>query len=140
VKAEGTKQLSAEVVWDWALDFRNVIVEVGPSRRPGGSAARFQSGQYDGQRFGLTTALPNSQECECQLIQDPSVNLKIPAEFLHPVGPTGSGQRIVILSGQGQGQIRVTQYKDQGQWMMQTTPEHSAMIVVDEDCLCMLWK
>lgn len=132
--------------WDWALDFRNVIVEIAASSRVGTRNPRhFQRGAYDGQVFGYSEPSSGTEDvCVCHLLSDPSGATveNVPAEYLRPARPTLPGQVVVVIGGDGtmKGQQRTTEYADQGQWMMR--PENGEMVpaVLGEGDLCRIWK
>ncbi|WVR08642.1 transcription elongation factor SPT5 [Kwoniella sp. DSM 27419] len=129
------------IAWDWALDFRNVIVEIGPSSRPNTRAPlHFQRGAHDGRRFGYDTIVGES--CRCVSLDDPSVVEDIPAEYLKPCHPDTPGQTVVCIGGGTEivGQQRTTQYENAGSWMMEMEHGDVAALVLDDKDLCRIWK
>jgi transcription elongation factor SPT5 len=125
------------VPWDWALDFRNVIVEIGPSVKPSTrSPLHFQRGALDGQVFGYDDIIGESMRCVS--ISDPSTSEVVPAEYLRPARPTQPGQVVVIIAGDAKGQQRTTSYENDGQWMMEA--EAGDMLVLPGESLCRIWK
>ena len=132
--------------WDWALDFRNVIVEIGPSNKPGTrSPLHFQQGSYDGQQFGYdlpSNETAGSEACRCTLISDPTVLESIPAEYLRPARPTAAGQVVVVIGGDtaDKGQQLTTDYQYEKQWMMQAQHPGAMGSVLDGADLCRIWK
>ncbi|KAK4688473.1 transcription elongation factor SPT5, partial [Tremellales sp. Uapishka_1] len=132
---------SNAIPWDWALDFRNVIVEVGPSTRPGTrNPLHFQRGAVDGQRFGLEAV--SGETVTCQMLSSSEEIVDIPAEYLRPCRPDGPGQMVIFLTGTSdqKGQQRTTAYLNDGQWMMESAPGDPMAYVMDEESLCRLWK
>lgn len=127
------------VPWDWALDFRNVMVVVGPSQRPGTRNPRhFQRGFYDGKEFGIEST--TGEMVNCRSLEDNS-SIEVPAEYLAPVRPDDEGQVVIFLSGGDlKGQQRTTQYKSDNQWMMEQEPSDVVGLVMDEDCLARIWN
>lgn len=126
---------------DWALDFRNVIVEVGPSALPGTRNPRhFQRGVYDGKRFGFNEITQTSAKCIS--LDDPSKEEEILAEYLRPCKPDGPGQVVIVITQeQGlQGSQKTTSYLNDGQWMMELDPGEVTPVVISEDSLCRIWK
>lgn len=131
--------LFSVVTWDWALDFRNVLVEVGPSNRPGTrNPLHHQRGAIDGQRFGLEQSVDEISKCVS--LTDPSQVHQIPAEYLRPARPDGPGQVVVFLAGNDKGQQRTTAYMNDSQWMMEQDPSDMMALVMDEEGLCRIWK
>lgn len=125
------------VPWDWALDFRNVIVEIGPSVKPSTrSPLHFQRGALDGQVFGYDDIIGESMRCVS--VSDPSNSEVVPAEYLRPARPTQPGQVVVIIAGDAKGQQRTTSYENDGQWMMEA--EAGDMLVLPGESLCRIWK
>ena len=135
---------SSGLAWDWVLDFRNVIVEVGPSSRPGTrNPLHFQRGAYDGKKFGYDA--PTDESARCVLLDDPSVEETIPVEYLRPAKPDGAGQSVVVVSStvggsDMRGQQRVTLYEDSGSWMMEQDAGDVGPLVLDGAGLCRIWK
>lgn len=127
--------------WDWALDFRNVIVEIGPSYRPGSrNPLHFKRGFFDGKRFGYNDIIGES--VRAILLDDPSVVEEIPAEYLRPAKADSQGQVVVVIGGgpEQKGQQRTTQYENGGSWMMELEGGDMAPLVVDGADLCRIWK
>ncbi|WWC92361.1 uncharacterized protein L201_007318 [Kwoniella dendrophila CBS 6074] len=127
--------------WDWALDFRNIIVEVGPSSKPNTrSPLHFQRGQFDGQRFGYDSIVGES--CHCVSLDDGSIIEDIPAEYLKPFKPDQPGQVVVVINGtqDQKGQQRTTQYENDGSWMMEMDQGDLGALVIDAGDLCRIWK
>lgn len=64
----------------------------------------FGKGQYDGQRVLI---LSGEQEGKIEVhVKDRSV--KLPATFLFPQRPTARGQEVVVISGDGVGEVYMT--------------------------------
>ncbi|WRT70749.1 uncharacterized protein IL334_007748 [Kwoniella shivajii] len=132
------------IAWDWALDFRNVIVEVGSSQKPNTrSPLHFQRGLHDGKRFGYDTI--NGELCHCISLDDPNTIEDIPAEYLKPSKPDQPGQMVVCVGASGsqeqqRGLQRITQYENGGSWMMEMDPEDSSALVWEAIDLCRIWK
>lgn len=129
------------IPWDWALDFRNVLVTVGPSQRPGSRNPRhFQRGFYDGQQMGIESTVNESVVCRV-LEGGGSETLEIPAEYLQPVRPDGEGQEVIVISGDPamKGQQRRTAYRNDQQWMMEQAPSDMMALVMDENDLARIW-
>lgn len=127
--------------WDWALDFRNVIVEIGPSYRPGSrNPLHFKRGFFDGKRFGYNDIIGES--VRAILLDDPSIVEEIPAEYLRPAKADSQGQVVVVIGGgpEQKGQQRTTQYENGGSWMMELEGGDMAPLVVDGADLCRIWK
>lgn len=125
--------------WDWALDFRNVLVTVGPSQRPGSRNPRhFQRGFYDGQQFGIESTV--NEDVVCRNLED-NEKAEIPAEYLQPVRPDGEGQEVIVIAGDPvyKGQQRRTSYRNDQQWMMEAIATDPVPIVMDEENLARIW-
>lgn len=131
------------IPWDWALDFRNVLVTVTYSQRPSSRNPRhYQRGYYDGQQFGIEPAsVTNGENVVCRAL-DGSETLEIPAEYLVPVRPDQSGQVVIFLAGDAslKGQQRTTAYKNDNQWLMEQAEGDIMALVMDEDSLARIWK
>jgi transcription elongation factor SPT5 len=124
--------------WDWALDFRNVIVTVGPSQRANSRNPRhFQRGFYDGKQLGIEALA--GEMVQCRSMEDQH-QVDIPAEYLLPVAPDREGQVVIVIGGEHKGQQRTTQYKSDNQWM--TEPEAGDIVgaVLDENQLARIWR
>jgi transcription elongation factor SPT5 len=128
------------VPWDWALDFRNVIVEIGPSAKPNTrSPLHFQRGAHDGKMFGYDGL--SGETVRCVPLDNPSGETEdVPAEYLRPARPTAAGQVVVIIAGEAKGQQRTTSYENDGQWMMEAEQGDAGMIFVAGESLCRIWK
>jgi transcription elongation factor SPT5 len=125
---------------DWAMDFWNIVIEVGPSSKQGTKQPRHhQRGAYDGRRFGLQNHLEDDILEVCAL-DDPGLVEKIPAEYARPVRPDGQGQLCVAILGDNKGAQRTTQYENDGQWMMELEAEDVTPLVVDTAGLCKIWR
>ena len=132
---------SSGLAWDWALDFRNVLVVVGPSQRPNTRNPRhFQRGHYDGKQMGIEDL--QGESVICRAIEDPSKTVEIPAEYLLPVRPDREGQMSIVIAGDQslKGQQRHTAYKNDTSWMMEQDQGDVVALVLDEDCLARIWK
>ncbi|WWC65232.1 transcription elongation factor SPT5 [Kwoniella dejecticola CBS 10117] len=127
--------------WDWALDFRNVIVEVGPSLKPNTrSPLHFQRGAHDGKKFGYDQI--NGESCHCISLDSGDIIEDIPAEYLRPSKPDQQGQVVVCIGGgpDTKGQQRTTQYENGGSWMMELDHGDLAPLVLEAGDLCRIWK
>ena len=127
--------------FDWALDFRNVIVEVGPSMRAGTrNPLHFQRGAYDSKRFGYD--ITGSETAHCVSLDDSLIEEDIPVEYLRPCRPDGPGQTVVVIVGESgiKGTQRTTAYLNDGQWMMEVEQGDAGPLVISEDHLCRIWK
>ncbi|WWC98489.1 transcription elongation factor SPT5 [Kwoniella sp. B9012] len=137
----GPQVATGGIPWDWALDFRNVIVEVGSSSKPNSrSPLHFQRGGHDGKRFGYDQI--NGESCHCISLDDSSIIEDIPAEYLRPCKPDQPGQVVVCIGGgpEQKGQQRTTQYENDGSWMMEMDHGDLGALVVDSGDLCRIWK
>jgi transcription elongation factor SPT5 len=127
---------------DWVLDFRNLIVEVGPTSDTRSKLPRrFENGRYDGKRFGYDE--PKGSTPHCVLLDDPSVSMAIPAEYLKPVRPDASQQDVIVVSplapGMHGSQLR-TDFLDNDVWAMVAPPGQIAPDVVPQEYLCRIWN
>jgi transcription elongation factor SPT5 len=114
-------------------------VEIGETTRHGSTAPRhFQRGAYDGQKFGYDT--PGAESAKCVLLSDPSVVEDIPAEYIRPARPDRPGQTVVVIAGEHKGAQKVTQYLNDGAWMMEPEGGDLMAMVVSEASLCRIWK
>lgn len=135
----GTVPSAGGIPWDWALDFRNVLVEVGPSTKLGTRAPlHFQRGAVDGRRFGVEDVTPD-ELVKCVSLDDGAIE-EIPAEYLRPVKPDGPGQLCICVVGESKGAQRTTQYENDGQWMMEPEVDDMGAMVMDGAGLCRLWR
>jgi transcription elongation factor SPT5 len=126
--------------WDWAMDFWNIIIEVGPSSRSGTKNPRHhQRGAIDGRRFGLQ-AHHDNDTIEIVALDDPTFKEMLPSEYARPVRPDGSGQVCVTILGDNKGSQRTTQYENDGQWMMEMEPDDASQLVMDGQALCRIWR
>ncbi|ORY31230.1 hypothetical protein BCR39DRAFT_465969 [Naematelia encephala] len=129
-----------DVPWDWALDFSSVMVEVGPSTRPGTrNPLHFRRGALDGQLFGYSS-LADEETPRCVLLTDPNVTEDIGAEYLRPGKPTMPGQVVVVVAGPARGQQRTTQYQNDDLWMMELEQGDVQQLVIPDRHLCRIWK
>ncbi|ODN82947.1 transcription elongation factor SPT5 [Cryptococcus amylolentus CBS 6039] len=134
----GPSQAQSVMDYDWALDFRNIIVEIGQSSlRSSRNPLHYKRGAFDGRKFGYENV--NGENCVCVQLDDPSVVEEIPAEYLRPSKPDGQGQVVVCIGGDFKGQQKVTQYENGGSWMMDTGGD-LAPLVIDGNDLCRIWK
>ncbi|EIW70126.1 hypothetical protein TREMEDRAFT_71529 [Tremella mesenterica DSM 1558] len=132
-----------ELTWDWALDFRNIIVIIGPSTRIGTrNPLHFQRGAYDGKKFGYDQPDGDSEITRCVSLEDENVEENIPVEYLKPAYPDGPGQLVVVVGGGNdiRGQQRVTQYENDGQWMLEAEEGDEGALVLDARGLCRIWR
>ena len=123
------------------MDFRNVIVEVGPSTRTGTrNPLHFQRGVHDGKRFGYDATGPETAHCVS--LDNPAVVEDIAAEYLRPARPDGPGQLVVCIAGGAdvKGSQKTTSYLNEGQWMMEMEPGDMGPMVIGEEALCRIWK
>lgn len=126
--------------WDWAMDFWNIIIQVGPSSRQGTKNPRHhQRGAIDGRRFGLQ-AHHDNDTIEIVALDDPTLVEMLPSEYARPVRPDGSGQVCVTILGDNKGSQRTTQYENDGQWMMEMEPDDASQLVMDGQALCRIWR
>lgn len=126
------------------MDFRNVIVEIGPSTKAGSKVRHYVRGQYDGQQFGYSephSTVAGSESCKCTLLSDESVVENIPAEYIRPLRPTGPGQVVVVIQGEhGAGQQFTTDYQDDAAWVMQIQPGEAVPTLIFGKDLCRIWR
>lgn len=129
------------IPFDWALDFRNIIVVVGPSSRQATRNPRhFQRGAYDGKFLGYDSTV--GENVHCVSLEDSAVAEDIPAEYLRPARPDAAGQVVVCIAGgpEIKGQQRTTSYENDGQWMMVPEAGDMGALVLGEESLCRIWR
>jgi transcription elongation factor SPT5 len=127
--------------WDWALDFRNVLVHVGPSRRPGSRNPRhFQRGAYDDATLGIEDTVGDDARCYVVSGADEGKQVDIPAEYLVPVRPDGSGQSVIAIAGDHRGTQRRTQYKNDDVWLLDQEAGDVVPLLIEEVDLARIWQ
>ena len=129
------------IPFDWALDFRNVVVIVGPSSRAGTrNPIHYLRGAHDGKFFGYDSTVGESAHCVS--VENPKITEDIPAEYLRPARPDAAGQVVVCIAGgpEMKGQQRTTSYENDGQWMMEAEAGDMGALVIGEESLCRIWK